>query len=101
MSAKGLSTLRTVPALHASIICVEFFQEQIIWAEIGCQLGEERRKNKIMSLRVGAASQRNILGLCRQQDMGFVVPLTSCLCMEVYSGSHKSSMQLGLGKGIE
>lgn len=57
-----------------------------------------------MSLRVGGTSKQNIIGLCRQQDLGFVVLLTSSLSMVIEEncyGSHKSSMQLGLGEGIE
>ena len=55
-----------------------------------------------MSLRVGGTSKQNIIGLCRQQDLGlFIAPSLSMAIEENYYGSHKSSMQLGLGKGIE
>lgn len=57
-----------------------------------------------MSLRVGGTGKQDIIGLCRQQDLGLVVSLTSSLSMSIeenYYRSHKSSMQLGLGKGIE
>jgi len=57
-----------------------------------------------MSFRVGGTSKQNIIGLCSQQALGLVVSLTSSLSVAVeenYYGSHKSSMQLGLGKGIE
>lgn len=80
-----------------------FSGSRSFWAGIGCQLGKKRRKNKILSLRVGGTSKQNIIGLCRRQDLGLVVSLTSSLSMAIenYYGSHKSSMQLGLGKGIE
>lgn len=73
------------------------------WAGIDCQLRKERRKNKIMSLRVGGTSKQNIIGLCRQKNLDLMVSLTSSLntAMENYYRNHKSCMHLGLGKGIE
>lgn len=56
-----------------------------------------------MSVREGGTGKQNIIGLCRLRDRGLVVSLTS-LSMSVEEkcyGSHKSSMQLRLGKGIE
>lgn len=57
-----------------------------------------------MSRRVGGTSERDTIGPCRRQGLGSVVSLTSSLSVAVeesYYGSHKSSLQLGLGKGIE
>ena len=80
-----------------------FSRSRSFWAGIGCQLGKEWRKRKIMSVREGGTGKQNIIGLCRLRDRGLVVSLTS-LSMSVEEkcyGSHKSSMQLRLGKGIE
>lgn len=56
-----------------------------------------------MSLREGGTGKQNIVGLCRQRNRGLVVSLTSLSISveEKCCGSHKSSMQLRLGKGIE
>lgn len=54
------------------ILFVQIFSgSRSFWSGIGCQLGKERRKNKIMSLRVGGTSKQNIIGLRKAAGSAF------------------------------